>query len=52
MGCPELGYVSLTELASVRGALGNSVENDLQFDADKPLSVYAAAAHTAGRVTT
>ena len=41
MGCPELGYVSLSELESVRGQLGLPVERDLHFEADKTLSAYA-----------
>ncbi len=36
LGCPELGYVSLIELRTVRGKLGLSVERDLRFEADKP----------------
>lgn len=52
LGCPELGYVSLTELATVRGPLGLPVERDLGFNANKTLSAYAEAARTAGRVTT
>ena len=34
-GFPELGYVSLAELQSVRGRLGLSIERDLHFTADK-----------------
>src|SRR5580698_5109762 len=41
MGCPELGYVSLNELATVRGQLGLPVERDLHFEADKTISAYA-----------
>jgi hypothetical protein len=52
LGCPEVGYVSLAELATVRGKLGLPVERDCHFGADKPLSVFAAEAHTAGRITT
>jgi hypothetical protein len=44
LGCPELGYVSLTELRTVRGKLGLPVERDEHFDADKTLSAYADAA--------
>src|SRR3954462_12473376 len=44
LGCPELGYVSLAELAIVRGRLGLPVERDLAFVADRPLSPYAEAA--------
>lgn len=40
MGCPELGYVSLTELRSARTRMGLTVERDLCFDADKTLSAY------------
>lgn len=50
LGCPELGYVSLDELAAVRGRLGLSVELDRYFRADRPLSAYAAAASAAGRI--
>jgi hypothetical protein len=50
LGCPELGYVSITELASVRGRLGLPVERDLYFTADRPLSEYAAEADRRGRV--
>ena len=52
LGCPELGYVSITELASVRGRLGLPVERDLYFTANRPLSEYAAEAHRRGRVVT
>jgi len=50
LGCPELGYVSLTELTIVRGRLGLPVERDCHFEGDKPLSAYAIEAHTAGRI--
>ncbi len=50
LGCPELGYVSLAELADVRGRLGLPVECDRHFRADRPLSAYAAEAQAAGRV--
>jgi len=43
-GCPELGYVSLSELAAVRGRLGLPVERDLYFKADKTLGAYAQLA--------
>jgi hypothetical protein len=52
LGCPELGYVSITELASVRGRLGLRVERDLYFTANRPLSEYAAEAHRRGRIVT
>ena len=49
MGCPEIGSVSLSELASVRGRLNLPVERDLYFTATKTLSAYAdeALAHGA-----
>lgn len=51
MGYPELGYVSLAELASVRGKLGLPIERDLHFTATHPLSVYAHAARVAEAIT-
>ena len=52
LGCPELGYVSLAELGSVRGPLGLAVEMDASFVAVGPLSVYSEAARAAGRIVT
>jgi Protein of unknown function (DUF2958) len=50
LGCPELGYVSLTELASVRGRLGLPVERDQHFQAKKSISAYEAEARSTGRI--
>jgi hypothetical protein len=50
MGCLELGYVSLSELRSVKGRLGLGIERDLTFKARYPLSVYAHAADRRGRI--
>lgn len=50
MGCPEMGYVLLSELASVRGRLGLPIERDLHFAAKKPLTAYADDARAAGCV--
>ncbi len=50
VGCPELGYVSLSELESVTGRLGLGIERDLYFRARYPLSVYAHAAERRGRI--
>jgi hypothetical protein len=50
MGCPELGYVSLSELQSVTNRLGLGIERDLYFKARYPLSVYAHAAERRGRI--
>ena len=44
MGCPELGYVNLAEVSSVKGQLGLPVERDRFFEAKFPLSVYFEAA--------
>lgn len=52
LGFPELGYVSLAELMSVRGRLGLLVELDLHFTASKPISAYAREARLAGRIVT
>ena len=52
MGYPELGWVSLAELATVRGRLGLAVERDLHFTPQKRLSVYAREARLAGRIVT
>lgn len=50
LGCPELGYVSLTELAGIRGPLGLPIERERHFRANKPLSAYAAEAQAINRV--
>lgn len=51
MGFPELGYVSLTELRSLRGKLGLPIERDLWFKADKTISEYAEEAAKLGRIS-
>ena len=50
LGMPEIGWVSLHELATVRGRLGLPVELDLHFRTEKRLSAYARDARLAGRV--
>jgi hypothetical protein len=50
MGSPELGSVRISEIASVKGALGLSVERDLYFEAHKPLSAYAEEAAKQGYI--
>lgn len=52
LGCPELGYVSLGELATVRGHLGLPIERDLYFEATKTLAEYADEARANGRILT
>lgn len=51
MGCPELGSARISELESVRGALGLPVERDRYFAARHTLSVYARAAWNAAVIT-
>ncbi len=48
-GTPELGYVSLTELANLR-VRGLPVERDLYFTANRTLTGYAAVARGAGKI--
>jgi hypothetical protein len=50
MGSPELGYVSLEELKSVKGAFGLGIERDLYFEAKKTLVEYSDAARAAGKI--
>ena len=50
-GSPELGYVSLTEIESVKNSLGLGMERDLYFVPRFPLSVYAEASRVAGHIT-
>ena len=45
LGEPELGYVSLVELSTVRGKLGLPVERDLHF-VNKTISAYAEDARS------
>jgi hypothetical protein len=49
-GYPEIGYVSLTEIISIRGSLGLPVERDLHFVACKSLTAYAEEARIRGRI--
>ena len=50
-GTPELGYVSLAEIESVKGPFGLGIERDLHFRPLFPLSVYAEAARFTRHVT-
>ncbi|OAI58715.1 transposase [Ralstonia solanacearum] len=50
LGEPELGWISLQELATVRGRLGLPIERDLHFRAEKRLSAYARDARRAGQI--
>lgn len=50
LGCPELGYVSISEISTLRGRLGLPVERDLFFEANKPISEYAYSAKSLGYI--
>lgn len=50
MGCPELGYVCLTEMSELRLRFGLRIERDLHFKATKKLSEYADEARAAGGI--
>ncbi|WP_419738655.1 DUF2958 domain-containing protein [Ruegeria sp.] len=50
LGYPEIGAVSLHEIAAVRGALGLPVERDVYFTAHMSLSDYASEAREKGHI--
>lgn len=50
MGFPELGNVSLSELASVQTPFGPAVERDRHFTATKALSAYTNEARQKGEI--
>jgi hypothetical protein len=50
LGFPELGWVSLAEIATLRGRFGLPVERDLHFKPQKRLSAYAREARLARRI--
>ncbi len=50
MGYPELGYVSLEELESLRLPFGLTIERDIHFEPKKTLSEYAAEANQLGSI--
>ena len=52
LGQPELGYVSLLELAAVRGPLGLPLERDLYFAPTRTIAVYAELAREHRRIVT
>ncbi|MBP8232035.1 DUF2958 domain-containing protein [Rhizorhabdus sp.] len=49
-GCPELGYFSLSEIASVRLPFGLGIERDIGFETPHGLSVWADAARRTGSI--
>jgi hypothetical protein len=52
LGCPEIGFVCVSELVDLRGPLGLPLERDEHFEAKKTLSAYAEEARTHGRIVT
>ena len=50
LGDPELGSFSLAEMQALELPLGMGIERDILFAGEYPLSVYAQAARTAGRI--
>ena len=52
MGCPEIGFVSMTEIRALSGPLGLPVERDDKFEATRNLSAYANEARAHGRIVT
>lgn len=52
MGYPEIGYVSLEEMQSVRLPFGLRIERDMYFTPKFTLQEYAERAEQAGRIVT
>jgi len=52
LGEPELGYVSLAELAGARGPLGLPLECDLHFAPTRTIAAYADLAREHRRIIT
>ena len=50
LGFPELGYVSLDELAQIQGPAGSTIAMDQQFQTAEALSLHAARARQARRI--
>jgi len=50
LGEPELGAFSLAEMEAVELPFGLGIQRDILFEGAFPLSVYAQAARTAGRI--
>lgn len=51
IGYPEIGFVSISELESVRGRLGLPVERDRSFRPRYTIGVYARAAWNEAAIT-
>ena len=50
LGMPELGYVRLSELTTIRGPMRLPVERDLHFVPKRTLSEYARLARADGSI--
>lgn len=50
LGCPEIGYVAVSELLAAIGPLGIRADRDTTFIAQKSLNGYAAEARRLGHV--
>lgn len=50
MGTPELGYVCLMELASLKLLAGLKIEQDVHFRTDKPISKFATESRQLGYI--
>lgn len=50
MGMSELGYVSISEITSVKLPFGLTIERDMCFTAEHPLSVYVKKAQMEGGI--
>lgn len=51
LGCPELGFVRLSELAASSGKLGLPVERDRHASLTQPISAYTDLAYRHGHIT-
>ena len=50
MGSPELGYVSIDELAALKLPFNMGIERDIHFEADLTISEYADQARETGSI--
>ena len=50
-GYPELGYISLEEIKSVKVPFGLGIERDIHFDPSKTLAAYADDARRDGHIS-
>lgn len=50
LGCPEIGYVAVSDLLTAIGPLGIRAHRDTTFIAEKSLNGYAAEARQLGHI--